>query len=160
MLFTFFREEREAGERRIREPLVAAMTSLLRIMFPGADLLLARDEKGGDRLEVRRGAAVDTFEGLSYGAREQIGVIVRLALAQVLASSFGGTLPVVLDDPLVNADAARQEQMVRVLHHVSRTGGLQVIVLTCDPARYQGLGLRPDQRVDLPVARGLAGAGA
>jgi len=76
------------------------------------------------------------FENLSQGAKEQLLLCLRLAVAQELAADEPQVL--ILDDVLVNTDAVRQERILDVLAaHAAR---LQILVLTCHPDRYRGLG--------------------
>ncbi|GIW72818.1 MAG: hypothetical protein KatS3mg102_2360 [Planctomycetota bacterium] len=109
-------------------------------------------ERGGVRLapslevEGLQTPAVG-FEELSAGTREQLGLLVRLGLADVVAGE--GTLPVVLDDNLVWTDEQRLERMLQVLAELARR--LQLIVLTCHPERYAALA--DVHRVDLAILR-------
>jgi uncharacterized protein YhaN len=76
---------------------------------------------------------------MSFGAREQMGVISRLAYADLLKEAGRPTL-IILDDALVHSDAGRLEQMKRVLFDASQRH--QVLLFTCHPARWQDLGVR------------------
>ena len=72
---------------------------------------------------------------LSGGEREQLYFSVRLALADVLAQQERQL--VVLDDVLTATDSARLARVLNVLEE--RAKKLQIIVLTCQPERYQPL---------------------
>ena len=91
-------------------------------------------------MHIHRGApGVDgliVVDLLSGGAREQLSVIVRLGLAEVLGD--GERLPVVLDDALVNSDPARLARMLKVLYRAAKR--LQVVVFTCHEVAFDGLG--------------------
>lgn len=76
------------------------------------------------------------FESLSHGAKEQLGVISRLAVG-MLVSDEGG-VPIIIDDALGYADPKRLEAMGAVLQVAGRV--CQVIVLTCVPDRYHHIG--------------------
>jgi len=76
------------------------------------------------------------FELLSQGAREQLMLCLRIAVAQELASTEPQVL--ILDDVLVNTDPVRQERVLEALSAVATR--LQVIILTCHPDRYRGVG--------------------
>lgn len=78
-------------------------------------------------------AGTDT---LSFGTREQLMLLVRLSLARLLARE-GQRQCVILDDPLVNADPARQRAALLALQQAAAEA--QVIILTCDPQTFQGL---------------------
>ena len=68
-------------------------------------------------------------EVLSRGAREQLFLSLRLALAACYARR-GAPLPLVLDDVLVNFDAARAKAAAAVLRDFAAAGH-QVLVFTC-----------------------------
>jgi hypothetical protein len=70
-----------------------------------------------------------SIEVLSHGTREQLFLSLRLALVGLFARR-GIALPVVLDDVLVNFDAARARAAVQLLHDFSKRGH-QVLMLTC-----------------------------
>ncbi len=76
------------------------------------------------------------FESLSQGAKEQLLLCLRLAVAQELSAAEPQVL--ILDDVLVNTDPVRQERVLDVLGtHAAR---LQILILTCHPDRYRGIG--------------------
>ena len=80
---------------------------------------------------------IETFSRLSDGTQEQIAVLVRLAMASMLAER-GQTVPVILDDALVYCDDDRIKRMFDAL---SRAGKRQqVIVLTCRLRTFAPLG--------------------
>jgi uncharacterized protein YhaN len=72
----------------------------------------------------------------SYGEREQLGTLVRLAYACVLAKDEPQA--VILDDPLAHSDSARHRRMLDVVTDASKRN-LQIIVLTCHPERFDQL---------------------
>lgn len=87
------------------------------------------------------GGATFAFDTLSGGAREQTAGAVRLAMAEVLAADHDGCLPVVFDDAFAYSDPERVTSLQRMLD-LAATRGLQVIILTCNPADYAALGAR------------------
>ncbi|MFA7345412.1 MAG: hypothetical protein WC003_14010, partial [Terrimicrobiaceae bacterium] len=76
------------------------------------------------------------FDQLSQGAKEQLLLCLRLAVAQELASDEPQVL--ILDDVLVNTDPIRQERILDVLG--TQAERLQILILTCHPDRYRGVG--------------------
>jgi hypothetical protein len=76
------------------------------------------------------------YESLSGGAKEQLGIVARLAGAALVAKE--DTVPVVIDDALGFTDPDRLIKMGAVFGAVGGDG--QVIVLTCSPQRYAGVG--------------------
>lgn len=149
LLLETVRHCREDLTREVMEPLRRKVEPLLRVIFGGAQLDFRLDD-AGSKLTLKplvRDRVQDAFERLSAGTREQVGVAVRLALAQVLAEQFGGTLSVVLDDPFVNTDPTRLARARAMLNLVSKD--LQVILLTCDFRDFRELGLEQDQITEL-----------
>jgi AAA domain len=76
------------------------------------------------------------YESLSGGAKEQLGIVARLAGAALVAKE--DSVPVVIDDALGFTDADRLTKMGAVFDAVGGDG--QVIVLTCSPHRYASVG--------------------
>ncbi|TFV57487.1 hypothetical protein E4P42_15175 [Mycobacterium sp. PS03-16] len=72
------------------------------------------------------------YESLSGGAKEQLGIVARMAGAALVATE--DSVPVVIDDALGFTDPDRLLKMGGVFDVVGEDG--QVIVLTCDPQRY------------------------
>lgn len=85
------------------------------------------------------------YESLSGGAKEQLGILARLAGAALVAKE--DSVPVVVDDALGFTDPDRLAKMGQVFDTMGAHG--QVIVLTCSPDRYDGV--TGAQRIDLNV---------
>lgn len=135
----------EAEQQRFLAPVLTESKPYLKALRPGTELRLSANFK----LEkVLRDGAEEEFGQLSGGTREQLAVIVRLALARVLAKD-SRPLPLILDDPMGWTDDERFMTMVRILRSAARD--LQVIVLTCHPERF--LRLQADYSVDLDVLK-------
>jgi uncharacterized protein YhaN len=86
---------------------------------------------------VRRildGVVLDVGQ-LSVGAREQLGLLARLACASIVSTEGGA--PVMFDDVLGHSDPDRVVAMGRALAASARDG--QVIITTCAPERYESL---------------------
>lgn len=75
------------------------------------------------------------YDSLSGGAKEQLGLVTRLAVSALVAKE--DTVPVVIDDALGFTDPERLVKMGAVFDLVGHDG--QVIVLTCTPERYSGV---------------------
>ena len=75
------------------------------------------------------------YESLSGGAKEQLGIVARLAGAALVAKE--DSVPVVIDDALGFTDPQRLTKMAEVFDAVASDG--QVIILTCSPQRYEGV---------------------
>ncbi|MEZ6134755.1 MAG: AAA family ATPase [Pirellulaceae bacterium] len=80
------------------------------------------------RIDNARGQALP-LEVLSRGTRETVFIALRLSLAAAYARR-GVTLPLVMDDVLVNFDAGRAEAAAKVLRDFASLGH-QVIMFTC-----------------------------
>jgi hypothetical protein len=143
--------EIERTTASVLEPVRVRARRYLELLWPGTEVALGE----GFIVEGRRPAhgaslmrELEPFKSLSQGARDQLSLIVRIAMAELIAEASGERLPLVLDDPLVHADAERMRVMARVLHLASER--LQVIVLTCDRPAYDALG--PTQVFELRPA--------
>ena len=91
------------------------------------DLCISRRTLGGVTLD---------FLDLSTGAKEQLGVISRLACASIVAADGGA--PVIFDDALGWSDPRKLDRMGAVISMAGRS--CQIIVLTCTPGRYASVG--------------------
>lgn len=147
---------RSDSRRRLVAPVLERVAPWLREVFPGSSLDLDDD---WNVLGLRTGDRAEGFDYLSGGAQEQLSVLVRLALAEVLGE--GRPLPLVLDDALVNTDAARREAMLRVLYQAGRK--LQIVVFSCHDVAFDGLGegrrFVLDARPRQPALAGVGGRG-
>jgi uncharacterized protein YhaN len=138
-LYEVLRRHRDAAQRAYVAPYRTEVERLARSVFgPGTSV-----EIGHAHLEIasrtRNGSTV-RFQDLSGGAREQLGIIGRLAAAGIAARAEDGRpgVPVIIDDALGFSDASRLEGLGAAL--VSAGERTQVIVLTCVPERYAGVG--------------------
>ena len=121
------------GRERYYEPVRKHLRPFLHDLFPGAELEL------GDGFAITgiKRDRTESFTRLSDGTQEQIAVLVRLAMASILAER-GQSVPVILDDALVYCDDDRIKLMFDAL---SRAGKhQQVIVLTCRLRTFAPLG--------------------
>jgi uncharacterized protein YhaN len=60
-------------------------------------------------------------------------------MAELLAADHDGCLPLVLDDAFTHADKDRREKLKSLLYQASESG-LQILLLSCHPENYSGLG--------------------
>jgi exonuclease SbcC len=82
------------------------------------------------------GSFPEDTKAVSYGEREQLAVLVRLAYGAALAGEERQL--VLLDDPLAHADGPHHGRVLDVLGQAANEN-LQIIVLTCHPERFSGL---------------------
>ncbi|WP_421844875.1 AAA family ATPase [Mycobacterium sp.] len=134
---------RDATRLRYVEPYRAEVQRLGRPVFgPTFEV----DIDSGLRIRSRTLNDITVaYESLSGGAKEQLGILARLAGAALVAKE--DTVPVVVDDALGFTDPGRLAKMGEVFDTVGAHG--QVIVLTCNPARYDAV--KDAYRIDLAV---------
>jgi uncharacterized protein YhaN len=124
---------RREMQERLVAPVLERARPYLDALLPGRRL---RMDESWSLVGVGRGDVEDDFESLSGGAKEQVGIVARLAFAEVLGQTE--PLPIVLDDCLVNTDRTRLAEMVRILYRAARKH--QIIVLSCHELDFERLG--------------------
>lgn len=143
---TLHRHRAEARARYAR-PFAEQLTRLARPVF-GPDVEFGLS----DQLEVtRRSIGTDTvpLADLSGGAKEQLAILTRFAIAQLTALDTGDgqvPVPVIIDDALGSTDPSRLQLMATLFSRLGDTG--QVIVLTCVPQRYERVGGRTEYAIE------------
>ena len=167
LLAGLFAAKKRDVESQFVAPLSSRVADYLRTIL-GPDTAVDITYSGGEfgKLSVARGEFGNVgwdFSNLSGGTREQVGAAFRLAMAEILAEGHDGTLPVIFDDAFTNADGKRQLKLQRLLD-LAAERGLQVIVFSCTPEDYAGLGAhhvslpRPVTAPDTAAAGSPAGA--
>ena len=124
---------RDNTRKRYVEPYRKELERLGREVF-GASFEVDVDTELTIQTRTLDGCTVP-YSSLSGGAKEQLGILARLAGAALVAKE--DTVPVVIDDALGFSDPDRLVRMGAVLNTVGDRG--QVIVLTCTPGRYDGV---------------------
>ena len=135
LLFETLRSERETARRSYVAPLRREIENLGKIVF-GADFAVDLDDLDLSVVNRTLDGRTIPYKSLSIGAQEQIALISRLACATIVAPDGG--VPVIVDDALGNSDPQRLESMGAVLAVAGRQ--CQIIVLTCQPDRYEHVG--------------------
>ncbi len=135
LLYAKFAARRQQSRLRYHAPLVERIEEFGRIVFGsgfgvevGDDLEVVRRTLDGVTLEV---------DQLSAGAREQLGLLSRLACAAIVSPDGGGA-PVIVDDALGWSDPERLSRMGAAIGAAGRQ--CQIIILTCTPGRYAHVG--------------------
>lgn len=144
LIDNLFKQEQQALADQFSRPLAQKITQYLQCLFgQEAEVKVSFDGDSFKKIELVRGSreGATEFSDLSGGAREQVAAAVRLAMAEILAAEHDGSLPVVFDDSFAYSDPERVQTLQRMLDLGSRKG-LQIIVLTCNPADYAALGAR------------------
>ncbi|MEX1056985.1 MAG: AAA family ATPase [Natronospirillum sp.] len=146
-LLDLLEQKRHALTQKLQAPLQKHLNHYLSILFPEAELTV-NDNLVPTQL-VRNGAtAVERgeFNELSFGAREQMGLISRLAYADLLKEAGKPTL-IILDDALVHSDEQRLASMKRVLFDASQRH--QILLFTCHPKNWDGIGVAARNMADM-----------
>lgn len=140
LLLGRLRDKRRALTQRLQAPLQKHLNHYLGLLFPGARIAIDDSLSPGPLTrEGAGGSESGEVEALSFGAREQMGVIARLAYADLLREAGRPTL-VILDDALVHSDAARLDRMKRVLFDAATRH--QILLFTCHPENWRDLGVQ------------------
>ena len=143
LLCELFQNERKTLAEQFTRPLAEKVSAYLQCVFgPEARLELSLEGNDFTGMKLSRSGEISgefTFETLSLGTREQAAAAVRLAVAEILAEGHDGSLPVIFDDAFAYSDPDRAQVLQRMLDRAA-SKGLQVIVLSCTPADYSGLG--------------------
>ena len=135
LLYETLRTEREVARRSYVTPLRREIVNLGKIVF-GPDFEVELDDQDLSVVSRTLHGRTIPFGSLSVGAKEQIALISRLACATIVAPDGG--VPVILDDALGNSDPQRLATMGAALAVAGRQ--CQIIVLTCQPDRYEHVG--------------------
>ncbi|HAN28091.1 MAG TPA: hypothetical protein DCP75_10310 [Haliea salexigens] len=134
LLWETLNEQRDASRQAYVAPLRDGIRSLGKIVFGSDfDIVLGED---WTILDVIRDGKTIPFDSLSVGAKEQLGILTRLAAARIVADQGG--VPVIIDDALGFSDPTRLQSMGAAIAAAGRDA--QVVVLTCTPGRFMYLG--------------------
>ena len=147
LLYEVMVECQQAAHARYAQPFIAELTRLSRPIFGSQVGYLLSDS-----LEVtqRIGHQGEVFDvaALSGGAQEQLAILIRFAIASLVAEE-GHAIPVFFDDALGSSDPSRLVAMGAVFNEIGKHR--QVFVLTCVPNRYGAV----TDRVDIPIYKML-----
>lgn len=135
---------RDAMRQRFVDPFRGEVERLGRIVF-GDSFEVDVDSRLCIGTRTLSGRTVP-YDSLSGGAKEQLGIVARLAGAALVAKE--DNVPVVIDDALGFTDAGRLTKMAEVFDAVAGDG--QVIILTCSPQRYADV--RSAQHIELTAS--------
>jgi uncharacterized protein YhaN len=151
LLHEVMTRHRDLARRSYVAPFRDEVERLARLVF-GGGTSVAIDHASLRVVSRTRGGVTVPYEALSGGAREQLAIIGRLAAATLAAPSGGA--PVIIDDALGYSDAGRLQGVATALAAAGTS--CQVIVLTCVPDRYSGIGQATVVRMDSTPAPGGA----
>jgi len=141
LLLNALRAKRQALTRRLQAPLQKHINRYLQLLFPQASLSVDENLIPEQLTRITNGKDEHgDFMALSFGAREQMGLISRLAYADLLQEAGRPTL-IILDDALVHSDQQRLGQMKRILFDASHRH--QILLFSCHPYNWLDLGATP-----------------
>lgn len=144
-------ESMQTHDQRSREayllPLLRLCEPYLQAILPGCRLGL--DETTLEIKGLWRGEILEPFSSLSLGTREQLAVVVRLAVADLMAQR-GQSVPLVLDDALTFCDDARFDRMLRLLRRGASRH--QILLLTCHEREFVRSGAKLIRLADCKAA--------
>ena len=76
------------------------------------------------------------LDAVSHGTRDQVALLLRLALCEVFGGG-GERTPLLLDEPLLTSDPMRRDLFIEFLHDLSATH--QVLLSTADPTMVEAV---------------------
>ncbi|WP_293769668.1 AAA family ATPase [uncultured Corynebacterium sp.] len=132
-LLEVMERHRDAARQRYAEPFARKLSELARVVY-GPEVYFDLD----DELAVTTRTTGETtvpLADLSGGAKEQLALITRFAIAELAAGDSGEGVPIFIDDSLGSSDPQRVELMSTLVTDMGRKS--QVIVLTCEPTRFE-----------------------
>lgn len=150
LLLATLQRHRQALTQRLQAPLQRHLQHYLSLWLPDAEVTLSlNDQLIPEGFSRRRHAVLEQggLDALSLGAREQLGLISRLAYADLLREAGHPTL-IVLDDALTHADHKRLEALKRILFDAGQRH--QILLFTCHPQHWQDLGVLGRDLTQLP----------
>ncbi len=127
----------ETGRDEFATPIRSRIAPYLHTLFPDAVLALG-DGLSPSRLD--RAGTSEPHSQLSLGTREQIGILVRLGLARLLADR-GEAVPLILDDAPAFADDERVARLFTALQAAAAHS--QVLVFNCRARTFDALATAP-----------------
>lgn len=133
VLYERFAYHRSQQQRQYVKPFSDQLTALGQLVY-GQDFQVEVSENLEVLTRTMHGKTIG-FDALSGGAKEQLGVLIRLACVKIIDEEHG--VPVFIDDALGYTDRTRLSRLSAAFHGLNQA---QVIVLTSYPERYQGIG--------------------
>jgi len=128
---TLIAESARRVHRDIAPRLAASVTSRLALLTEGRyDAVDVDAERFAVSLHSSERPELIPLELVSHGTRDQVSLLLRLALTEVLSES-GEPVPLLLDDPLLTADPARRRAAVDFLLRIAENH--QVLITTTHP---------------------------
>ncbi len=146
MLYKVLEEHRSSAEKDYSIHFAKFINDLAE-SFYGEDVHF----EVSDSFEIisrRMGSTEVDVADLSTGAKEQLAILIRLALTQIV--QVGEPFPVILDDEFAHSDPDRIAMMNNIFSDFG--DDQQFIMLTCTPEKFSGY--KPVKTIDLAALRG------
>jgi hypothetical protein len=134
LLWSTLNKNRDTARKVYVKPLKEAIERLGQIVF-GNQFEIELGDDWAIHTRTLNGVTVP-FEYLSIGAKEQLGILARLAAAQIVSKQEG--VPLIIDDALGFSDPSRLETMGAAITAAGKE--TQIIILTCTPGRFTHVG--------------------
>ena len=134
LLWNTLNKHRNAARKAYVRPLKEAIERLGAIVF-GAGFEVELGEDWSVLTRTLHGKTLP-FDDLSVGAKEQMGILTRLAAGQIVSKQGG--VPLIIDDALGFSDPSRLETMGAAIAAAGKQ--CQIIILTCTPGRFTHVG--------------------
>lgn len=135
LLSTLLAAKRDAATQRLQAPLARRLGHYLGLLFPESALRL---DEALLPAALQRAGGEDPLDALSFGTREQLGILARFAYADLLREAGRPTL-LLLDDALVHTDDGRRDLMKRALFDAATRH--QILMFTCHGEAWRDLGV-------------------
>lgn len=135
LLSTLLAGKRDAATQRLQAPLARRLNHYLALLFPESALRL---DEALLPAALQRAGGEDPLDALSFGTREQLGILARFAYADLLREAGRPTL-LLLDDALVHTDDGRRDLMKRALFDAATRH--QILMFTCHGEAWRDLGV-------------------
>ncbi|MGX1739661.1 AAA family ATPase [Corynebacterium flavescens] len=132
-------KHRDAARERYAQPFTQQLSEFARTVF-GKGVSFELNEELQIQARTRENQTVPV-ESLSGGAREQLAILTRFAIAKLVDADG---VPVIVDDALGSTDVHRLQLMSTLFSSVGQYA--QVLVLTCVPERYSRVPGRKEYR--------------
>lgn len=128
------REALSNFEKNYAQKIIATASATFNAITNGRYQSLQR--KDGRLFLITSEGEMITPDRISQGARDQLYLSLRLALAETLSSKI--KIPLILDDPFVHCDAERLQAIKKLFSHLA--SDWQILLFTCQPERFQDWG--------------------
>jgi len=139
-------EERNRAVQQLQSPLTKRLEHYLKWLFPQSAMTLAENLSP---FTLGRAEQFEALTSLSYGTQEQLGILARLAYADLLKEAGRPTV-LFFDDAAVHTDALRRDAIKQALLDAATRH--QIFLFTCHPENWNDLGVEQRGLEELKAA--------